>query len=206
MSKQRLMLSLGLVGLLALPACARGTAETKVTERQEELPMEFTVKVSGHVQANVKQTVKGQFIMFRSNDRRAQSMQILGIQPVDPIMVGKMAIKPSVSVIPYEGDGEYRAYPASKKQPKIEGTDVGTAAAQATPKTSIGLEWWPAADFTTYPGQFMRLTKRCTVEVDDDGEKGHAKCDKLALQGVDTEDKVVNLDFKWQVKADKQKT
>ena len=173
---------------LLFGACNRGE-DAPAKPPNEEPMLELRMKVSGDVDGDVETTVKGR-LMKHEDKATDEATHFLTVQPIDPFTIGTAAMRPSVAILRYRGEGRYRLQ--SKKD-----AASGTETANAGPNSSVELAYWATGKTTEfYPEIFLDRLEDCVVDVDDDGNSGSAKCPKLQTQRAD---KTISFEFRWKV-------
>lgn len=172
---------------LLFAGCNRGKDEPAEPPNEEPM-LELRMKVSGDIDGNVETTVKGRLMKHRDK-ASDEATHFLTVQPMDPFTIGTAAMRPSVAILRYRGDGRYRL---QSKKDTASGSD-----ANAGPNSSVELAYWETGKTTEfYPEIFLERLEDCVVDVDDDGNSGSANCPKLQTQRAD---KTISLEFRWKV-------
>ena len=189
--------------VLALGASGCGASDSSDTTdvgsvtRSEQIPITLSIELKGSRVAKVENHVaKSQFILIRSADSTFKDQQILGVEPIDPIAVGNIAVRPGVAINPYEGDGKYTIKAGSPLDAVKEQQEAEKQGKAVASKSSIQVEWWPTGSSGSTE-QYLRRAKDCTAEVDtDDGTKGRVYCPEVTADGTDI---VFSLEMIWDV-------
>lgn len=175
---------------IALLGCGRSQVDAGET-RTDEIPVKLTIKLRGDRDVTVENHVaKSRFILIRRTKAEEKELNIMGVEPVEPIKVGGIALVAGVAVHPFLGDGTYTIPPGSPHDPPPQ----GDAALRAS-KSSVRVEWWPDGDTTGQnTEEFLRREKECKVKVEDDGTKGRVSCPSILGENVR-----FSLEMSWDV-------
>lgn len=185
-----------LAAVVAASGCSRGGEKVVTINRVEQVPVELSVTVKGDVNVAYRDKVNSQFIVRRFDAKSAdeRNSQVVGTEPVEPIKLGTTAFLAGVSIVPYEGDGEYTIPVGSP----LDAIHLSSAGGRPEVGSSVKVDWWPGGDVDADPETFMRRVKPCKVVVKDHGTRGTVECPDVTN---DMQDKHVSLSLTWVAPA-----
>lgn len=176
------------LALLVVGACAQqGAAEPEV--RDEELPMKISVSLRGDFEVTVTdRTVPTKYFLI--GEGHSAVRPTFGVQPIDPLVEGNVAVLPGVSIKPFEGDGRYTIEPGSPYDLHKDGAPKDGKAPQV--ESAVRIEWWPS---DREPEEYLRRGKPCRVDVADNGMKGRLQCPEMVGESNGYK---FSVDFRWE--------
>lgn len=165
--------------------CRRHTTkEPEANVINEEVPVQFKVKVRGDLKVDIDGKFPSKYIAIRTTGK---GLEIFGLRPADALRYQSAALVPGLTLTPYRGDGTYVVAPFEMPPPGSQPDNK--------PKSAVTFMWWPDGNIAADPVQFVRNLVACTATVSKNGTVGTVKCPKLRAP---TGDRTVSLDIRWK--------